>query len=154
MLVRLRPDAEFLEIVAHRRKAARMPARGAAQEFGGLAHVGEGNQVSQSLQPGKNFHGVAKILGDVVAEKLFELEAGAEKMVVVDQCVVDARGRKARGELRLPHALGKPCAARSGFEMFLGVCGQPRDLLEPIVRRNRNKDRFVKSAAYDFHLAT
>ena len=93
-MIRSRPDAEFFEVVAHGREAARMPARGVAEKLGGLAHVAEGNQVSQGLQPGKNFDRVAQIFAGVVAEELLKLEAGAEKMVVVHQRVFDAGGRQ------------------------------------------------------------
>ena len=102
MLMGSRPDAEFFEVVAHGREAARMLARGVAEKIGGLAHVAEGNQVSQGFQAGKNLDRVAQIFGGVVAEELLELEAGAEKMVVVHQRVFDAGGRQGLRELAAP----------------------------------------------------
>ena len=128
-LVRAGPHAELFQVIAHRRKTARMLARGAAQKVHRVSDGAKRKQVTQRFQAGKNIDGVTLVLGAVVAKQLAQLEARAEKMIVIHERVFHAGRRERRWKLRLPDALGEPRAFRPRAEMLLHIIGQPRDLL-------------------------
>src|ERR1700761_3509402 len=48
--------------------------------------------------------------------------------------------------MRLPHALGEPCAARTNAQMTFEVIREARDLFQAIGRRNCDENRLVESA--------
>ena len=147
------PDAEFFEVVAHGREAAGMFARGRAKKVGGFADVAKGNQVAENFQAGNDFHRVTEIFGEGVAVELFEVEAGAEEMIVVDERVIDAGGRERRRDFGLPYAFREPCAARTSAEMLVDVGGEARDLFAAVFMRDRDEDGLVEAAADHFDLA-
>ena len=152
MRVSAGPAAEFFEIVAHGGDAARMRAGLLPEEMGAFGDVAKRDEIAKRFESREKLDGVAQILGGVVAVELFGLESGGEEMVVVDERVFDAaRGERGR-KLRLPDALGEPGAARTLAEMFFDVIGEAFQLLKAIVRRNRDKDGLVKTAAEHFHL--
>src|ERR1700730_351183 len=153
VLVRLWPNAKFFEVVTHGCKPARVLLRSPAQKLNGLRDVSERNQVAQYFQSGKDSHTVAEVFGEIVAIELSQFEPGAKEMVIVDERVFDACGRKRRGHLRLPDALGQPCAARPRLKVLLDVIRGPGDLLVAILRRNYDKDRFLEAATHHFHLS-
>ena len=74
-------------------------------------------------------------------------------MIVVHQSVFDSRRREGRRKMRFPDAFGEPCAARAHAEVTLKVVGESRDLFEAIGRRNRYKNRLVKSTTEQFDLS-
>ena len=75
-------------------------------------------------------------------------------MDVVDKSVVDSGRGKSGGELRLPDALGDPCAGGATAEMVFEIGGQAGDLFALVLGRDRDKDGFVKPAADQFDLAS
>ena len=93
------------------------------------------------------------IFRKVIAIKLFELESGAEKMIVVHNGVLNARRPQIRRKLRLPYPFRKPRAARARLKMFFDVIRKARYLRITIFGRNHRENGFVESAADDFHLA-
>ena len=152
-LVSAGPDAELFHVVAHGRHAAGMNAGRFAQEGDHLFDFAEGDDVAQLLLAGVEPHAVAAVLCDVRAEKLLGLKAGGEEMHVIHQSVGHVGGSEGRGKLRLPDALGKPCAVGPLPKMFFEIAGKSRDLFKLVFGRNGDKNRFVEPAADEFHLA-
>ena len=90
--------------------SARMIVRGPAKERDGILDAAKGEQVAQLLQTGNHFHRAAAFVGNVVAEQFRNLAPRRKKVAVVDQRVFHSRFGQRRGQLRLPHAFGKPGA--------------------------------------------
>src|SRR5271170_3170140 len=97
---------------------------------------------------------MTQILAEVITIHLIETEASAEKMIIVDEGVFHPGPREARRDLRLPHALGNPRAARPRLEVFLDIVSEPRNLRMAILRWNGHENRLVESAADNFRLAS
>ena len=73
-------------------------------------------------------------------------------MHVVDERVSDAGGGENGWNLRLPDTLGQPGAGRFLAEFFAEVFAHAMNLLDLVLRRNGNEDRFVEAATDHFHL--
>ena len=132
VLVGVRPGAEFFHVVAHGGHSARMIARGPAKERDGILDAAEREQVAEFLQAGNHLHRVAAFVGDVIAEQFRNLAPRRKKMAVVDQRVFHSRFGQRRGQLRLPHAFGKPCAGGPLPKMLFDKMAQAPDLLDSI----------------------
>src|ERR1700677_2267654 len=89
-----------------------------------------------------------------MSEQLVEFEPCAEKMIVVDERVADARRCERRRQLRFPDTFGDPCAARPASEMFFDVIREPDNLLVTVLRGNRDEDRLVVATPDHFNLTT
>jgi hypothetical protein len=59
-------------------------------------------------------------------------EAGDEEVPVIHQRVADAGVGQVGGQLRLPHPLGEPEAARVHAEAAVHGLVHPADLLDPV----------------------
>src|SRR5271154_3664044 len=97
-------------------------------------------------------HARAHIFSDERATKLPGVKSRAKKMIVVHQRVFNASRSERRWKLRLPNALRQPAAVRPTPKMLLDVISQSLDLLATILRRNRNQNRFIVTAADHLHL--
>src|SRR5579863_400257 len=148
------PDAEFLHIVAHGGHLAGVGAGSVAKIGDDLLDGAEGNEIAEKLLAGENANGLAMVFGDVVGEQFFGLEAGGEKMDVVENGVADVGFGEDRGELRFPHALGEPSAGGALAEVLLEIVGETDDLDALIGRRNGNENGLVEAAANHLDLAT
>src|SRR6266481_4048786 len=153
MLIRSGPDTELFHVIAHGGHAAGVDAGSIAQISDDVFDFAERNEIAQSLLPGVEPHGLATVFGDVGAKEFFRFETRGKEMDVIDKRVSDVCGCEGGGKLRLPDALGKPCAGRKPAEVFLEISCQARNLFALIFGRNRNQDRFVETAADQFHLA-
>jgi len=96
---------------------------------------------------------LAAIFRDIGSKKFFGLESRGEKVDVIDKRVCDVCSGKGGRELRLPNALGEPRAGRKTAEVFFEIGGKSRDLFALIFGRDGDENRFVKSAAHEFHMA-
>ncbi len=153
MLPGVRPAAEFFHIIAHRGHCAGMLGSRPAQEGDGIVHAPKRQQVAQLLQPGDHFDSAAALFANVVAIQFRQFAARRKKMAVVHKRVFHACFSQRGRQLRLPHALGQPGAARALPKMLRNEIAQPTDLFDLILRRNGDQNWLVESAAHHFHLA-
>src|SRR5580704_2980803 len=152
MLVSSRPNSKCFAVITGGDKSARMLSRRSAKKFHRLARLAVRNQISQQLQTRNQMHARAHILGNERAAKPPRFKPRSQKVIVIHQRVMHSGRGKRRRKLRLPNALRQPTAARPMPEMLLDVISQPLNLLAPVLRRNRNQNRLVISAANHFHL--
>src|SRR5207302_4690296 len=102
------------------------------------------NHVAEPLVDREESDAAAVRLRVMGLVQLVVLEAADEKMPVIYQRVLDARFRKIRGQLRLPHTLRKPQSARLHSEAPLQELAHTADLLEPIGAGKRRENRLVE----------
>src|ERR1700722_18715125 len=74
-------------------------------------------------------------------------------MIVVNQCVSDARRGQRRGKLWLPDSFSQPCAAGPLSEVFFDVVGEPDNLFVAVSGRNRDHNGLIVAAADHFYLS-
>ena len=121
-----RPAAELLAVVDHRHR--RQPAAPLAEVLDRLVDVGERDEVTQALVDREHAERLALLLGEVVPAEVLGLEAGQREVAIVDEDVLDARLVERARQVRLPHALGQPHAARPHTELGLEELAQALDL--------------------------
>src|SRR3989441_480991 len=147
MVMRPGPDAELFHVIAHGGDAAGMEARGVTQVSDYVLDFSKRDEITQRLLAGIEPHALTAVFRDIGAKQFFGLEAGGKEVHVINERVSDICGGQRAGELRLPHALGKPSAGRELAEEFFEIDSQARDLFPLIFGRNGNQDRYVEAAA-------
>src|SRR5947208_1279526 len=151
MRVRDRPDAELLAVVHHRHRRHQAAPGGEILEA--RLDLGERNQVAEPLADREDAEPGALVLGEVIPPQGVGIEAGQGEVAVVHEHVLDAGlGQHAR-QVRLPHALGEPHAARADPDVRLEEGGEALDLAELVVVRQDGEDGLVESARQQLDLA-
>src|ERR1700737_2402728 len=137
------PDTEFLHVVAHGSHLVGVRAGGFLEISDDLVDGAERNEVAKNLLSRNEANSLAVIFRDVVGKQLVGLEACGEKVDIVENRGAYVGFGETGRQLRLPDALGKPCAGGTLAEMVFEIVGET-DELHALVRSGyRNENRLV-----------
>ncbi len=148
----LRPDAEFLPVIAENGNGVGMLLGHFGQVFQRLLRRGEGNQVSQPLAAGKHRQQPAFILGNQVPGKLRIVESRGLEMKIVENRVFDAGVGQVAAERLLPHAFGDPHSTDCGAKAVLQPAGIAADLSDPVSPGDHRQNGLEKRPPDDLDL--
>ena len=144
--VRPRPDPELLAVIDEGDGAG---ATAPLQIAHRLLRVGEGHQVTHPLADRKHRERRALLLGQVIAPERLGLQADGGEVGIVEEHELHARVAQRLRELRLPHPLGQPHAARAHAEARLEELCHRLDLAHFVPVGEHGEDRLVEAAGQE-----
>jgi hypothetical protein len=152
MLVRCRPAAELLAVIAHRPDSVAGLGRMIAKVADDIVDIGERDPVAQSLLGAEDGQELALIVGRIRAPERLLGDGGRTKVSVVEDRPAVTRGHERRRQVRLPDAFREPGTARPPAEECFKLIAHAHELAHPIALRQRGEDRFVPAATDDLDL--
>ena len=137
MVVRARPRAELLPVVAHRGQPRLLGGDGPQVGDRGL-DVAERDPIAQLAIGAEDREAAALVLGHVRAGEPRPLDRGRPEVLVVEDRPVVAAVDEGRRQVRFPDALGEPGTPRSAAADPLHRVGHESQLGEPVARPGRD----------------
>ena len=153
VLLRFRPGAELLAVVAEQADRPGPLLREPGQVADRFLGRGEGDRVPQLLAAGEDAQHAAFVLGDQVALELRIGQAGHLEVEVVEDRVLDAGVDQVVGEGLLPDPFGNPHAADGRAEAVLQPAGVAADLADAVPAGDHRQDRLEERPADDLDAA-
>jgi hypothetical protein len=116
--------------------------------------LGERDEVAQPPVDGKDTHGDALILGEVVTAEVVGRQTRQREVLIVHQHVLDAGVAQRARQGRFPHPLGQPHAARTHAELGPQERAQALDLTPFVGIGQDGQDRLVEAAGEELDAPT
>ena len=104
------PRAKFFSVVPKHQNRTGAFLSPLAAVFDRFFGFGKRNQISQMLAAGKYAHDTPLVFHDVVSGEFFLIHAGASKVIVIQNGVLDSSVGDRRRQARFPDALWNPHA--------------------------------------------